>query len=169
MASGHAGNGGFEHQDMGAREVFGFLIVLAVVGFLVYFVVNGMYGVLNRYNQAHQPAVNPLKQNVEIDTRDTNRARVAQRIERVFPEPHLETDERTEINDFRLHEEEQLNSYGFIDKSAGTVHIPIGRAMQLIAQRGLPVRPQNEAAPAKRTTAAKTRKKTAGAALAKAQ
>lgn len=141
----HGSNGGFEREDMGAKEVFVFLIVLAVVGILVYIVVAGMYSFLNRYERAHQAPLNPLKQNVEIDTRDTNRARVAERIERTFPEPRLETNERSEINDFRLHEEEQLNSYGWVDKPAGVVHIPIERAMQLVAQRGLPVRPQSEA------------------------
>jgi len=33
-----------------------------------------------------------------------------------------------------------LYSYGWVDEKAGTVHIPIERAMDLIVQRGLPVR-----------------------------
>jgi hypothetical protein len=37
-------------------------------------------------------------------------------------------------------QEEKLNTYDYIDKQAGTVRIPIERAMELIAQRGLPVR-----------------------------
>jgi hypothetical protein len=36
----------------------------------------------------------------------------------------------------------ELYSYGWVDEKAGTVHIPIDRAMDLIVQRGLPVRPQ---------------------------
>ena len=38
--------------------------------------------------------------------------------------------------------EKELYSYGWVDEKAGTVHIPIERAMDLIAQRGLPVRGQ---------------------------
>jgi hypothetical protein len=144
----HGGNGGFEREDLGAKAVFAFLLALVVTGFLVYFVVTGLYGYLNRYDQAHQPAVSPLKQNVEVDTRDTNRARVSERIEHVFPEPRLETNERTELAPVRLKEEEELNSYGWVDQKAGVVHIPIERAMQLIAQRGLPVRPQGAESPA---------------------
>jgi hypothetical protein len=34
----------------------------------------------------------------------------------------------------------KLNSYGWIDKSAGVIRIPIDRAMDLLAQRGLPAR-----------------------------
>ncbi len=32
---------------------------------------------------------------------------------------------------------EQLNSYGWVDQQAGTVHIPIDRAMQLEAQEAV--------------------------------
>jgi len=34
-----------------------------------------------------------------------------------------------------------LESYGYIDKSAGTVHIPIDLAKQILLQRGFPTRP----------------------------
>jgi hypothetical protein len=59
-----------------------------------------------------------------------------------FPEPRLEDDERTELNGFRLREEQQLESYGWVDQNAGVVHIPIDQAMKLIAERGLPTTPQ---------------------------
>ena len=35
-----------------------------------------------------------------------------------------------------------LNNYTWIDQAAGTVSLPIDRAIELTAQRGLPVRPQ---------------------------
>jgi hypothetical protein len=136
---------GFEHEDMGAKTVFAFLLGLVVLGVVVYFVANGVYWSLDRYSGAHQPAQNPMKQNVETDTRDERPADVRANIQRIFPEPRLETDERTEINDFRLREEEQLNSYGWVDQPAGVVHIPIERAMQLVVARGLAARPQSEA------------------------
>ena len=59
-----------------------------------------------------------------------------------FPQPRLERNERVEINDFRLREEQTLNSYGWVDEKAGVVRIPIERAMQLVAQRGLPTTPK---------------------------
>jgi hypothetical protein len=145
---GDSGNQGFEHEDMGAKTVFAFLLGLVVLGVIVYFVANGVYWSLDRYSGAHQPAQNPMKQNVETDTRDERPADVRANIQRIFPEPRLETDERTEINDFRLREEEQLNSYGWVDQPAGVVHIPIERAMQLVVARGLAVRPRSEASAA---------------------
>jgi hypothetical protein len=64
-----------------------------------------------------------------------------------FPQPRLETNETIEINKFRLQEEQTLNSYGWVDQEAGVVRIPIDRAMELMAQRGLPTRPQAGVAP----------------------
>jgi hypothetical protein len=145
---GDSGNQGFEHQDLGAKTVFAFLLGLMVLGVVVYFVANGVYWSLDRYSGAHQPAQNPMKQNVETDTRDERPADVRATIQRVFPEPRLETDERSEINDFRRREEEQLNRYGWVDQPAGVVHIPIERAMQLVVARGLAVRPESERTPA---------------------
>ena len=37
---------------------------------------------------------------------------------------------------FRAWEDSQLNSYGWVDRTAGVVHIPIERAMEIIAQQG---------------------------------
>ncbi|MEZ4616096.1 MAG: hypothetical protein R2867_11425 [Caldilineaceae bacterium] len=36
--------------------------------------------------------------------------------------------------------EMRLHSYGWIDQEAGTVHIPIERAMELVVSEGLPAR-----------------------------
>jgi hypothetical protein len=55
-----------------------------------------------------------------------------------FPEPRLEVTPAIDLKKNRAAEEQELNSYGWIDRSAGVVRIPIDRAMELIAQRGLP-------------------------------
>jgi hypothetical protein len=62
----------------------------------------------------------------------------------------LEVDERGQLKTFVLDQEKQLNSYGWVDEKAGVAHIPIKQAMDLIAQRGLPVCPPGcaNAAPA---------------------
>ena len=83
----------------------------------------------------------PMKPPAETDTRELDAEKVTRRIERHFPSRFWKTDERNELTDVRLREEEELNSYGWVDQKAGIVHIPIERAMQLIAERGLPVRP----------------------------
>jgi len=51
------------------------------------------------------------------------------------PQPRLQTDARGDLESLRASEQKQLESYGWIDRDAGTVHIPIERAMSLLAQR----------------------------------
>jgi hypothetical protein len=57
------------------------------------------------------------------------------------PEPRLERVPGLEFQKMRAAQEQQLNSYGWMDKSTGTVRIPIERAIDLIALHGLPQRP----------------------------
>ena len=51
------------------------------------------------------------------------------------PAPRLQTDPRGDIAGLRAREQAQLDGYGWIDRGAGTVHIPIDRAMELFVQR----------------------------------
>jgi len=133
---GHAEEG-YERQDLTAQAVFTFLISLAVGGVLVYYVVWGLYDFLDARQRSHQPQQSPLVKPVETNTRMVLPEEITK-----FPQPRLERNERIEINDFRLKEEQTLNSYGWVDEKAGVVRIPIERAMQLVAQRGLPTTPK---------------------------
>jgi hypothetical protein len=65
-----------------------------------------------------------------------------------FPTPRLQTDDgNQEIADLHAKEDLLLENYSWVDQSQGKVRIPIELAMELIAQRGLPVAPTVEAAP----------------------
>jgi hypothetical protein len=128
-------------------------------------VVSGVYRVLDGYYRTHQPAESLLKPAVDSDPRELRTPQVKQQIESTFPQPLLETDERNELNDFRMQEADQLNSYGWVDEKAGVARIPIERAMQLIAERGLPVQPSGansgsseKTTPAKKMAVSKTAK-----------
>jgi hypothetical protein len=133
----------FERQDLNPSAVFAFLVGLAVAGVIIHLVLLGMYNFLDRYNARNQPPQHPLSnRGNSVNTRAITPADIQR-----FPEPRLESDERTEINGLRLREEQQLNSYGWVDQKAGTVHIPIDRAMELLVERGLPTRPQAGAVP----------------------
>jgi hypothetical protein len=146
-------HGDFERRDVSVRAVLYFLIGLAATLVLSYFVVRGIYSYLTHRFDAQQPAVSPLVVNAPTDTRklpdgyktDSESADYEKYLQKNFPEPQLETNERTELNKIRLQEEEKLATYDYVDKDAGTVRIPIDRAMELLAQRGLPVREQGAA------------------------
>jgi hypothetical protein len=127
----------YEHQDLSAQGIYAFLVSLIVGGIVVYFIIWGFYHFMEARQRAHQPPPNPLVKQVETDTRIVSPDEIKK-----FPEPRLETNERVEIKDFRLKEEQILNSYDWVDQKAGVVRIPIDRAMQLLAQRGLPTTPK---------------------------
>jgi hypothetical protein len=54
------------------------------------------------------------------------------------PAPRLQVDPRSDLQEFRADEEARLTSYGWVDRGKGIVHIPIARAMDEIAAKGIP-------------------------------
>jgi hypothetical protein len=69
-----------------------------------------------------------------------------------FPTPRLQTDDGSQdIADLHAREDLLLDNYSWVDQSQGQpqgmVRIPIERAMELLAQRGLPVAKPVEQAP----------------------
>ncbi len=55
------------------------------------------------------------------------------------PAPRLETYPGENFPALHATQEAELNSYGWVDRQKGVVHIPIEQAMKLIAQSNLPV------------------------------
>jgi hypothetical protein len=138
---------GFEREDLAPRSIYAFLIGMALFATLAYFVLNGFYRFLNAYEKPHA-VTNALAPNQNPSAGNETNAQMTGHIEETFPDPRLERNERTEINDFLSREDKLLNSYGWADKPGGSVRIPIEHAMELIAQRGLPTRPQTGTVPA---------------------
>ena len=59
-------------------------------------------------------------------------------------EPRLQVAPTQDLNEMSAREDALLNSYGWVNKEADVVRIPIDRAIELLAERGLPVRKQEE-------------------------
>ena len=137
-------HGAFERRDIGISGVVWFLVGLAVAGVIIAFVVNGFYHYLESRNESQQAPLSPLVTNAPTDTRHLS-TNYKDYLQQNFPNPQLEIDERTQLDQIRLTEEETLATYGWVDQKAGVIRIPIERAMDLIAQRGLPTRSQSEA------------------------
>ncbi len=155
-------NGGYERQDIGVSGVLYFLLGLAVAGLFVYFVVNGIYSYLEKKSEANQAPVSPLVTNAPTDTRKLS-SDYKDYLQQNFPSPQLEIDERGQLDKIRTDEAETLSTYDWVDQKAGTVRIPIDRAMDLIAQRGLPVhgqyKPAKPAAQPSKAVAEKTKRR----------
>jgi hypothetical protein len=54
------------------------------------------------------------------------------------PDPQLQRHPAQDMRDWRATEDRALRQYSWIDPDKGIVQIPVQRAMELIAQRGLP-------------------------------
>lgn len=57
------------------------------------------------------------------------------------PEPRLQRYPARDMRELRAAQEQIANQYAWIDPDKGIVRIPVDRAMDLIAQRGLPLAP----------------------------
>jgi len=143
MEHGHYEDEGYEREDLTARSIFLFLAGLVVMGVVVFVILKVMTGGFERYNRSHQQPQNPLVARTSGETREVVPGEVNK-----FRNPRLEADEVHELRDFRDNEEKTLNTYGWVDQNAGTLHIPIEHAMQLTVQRGLPVVAKTGVAPA---------------------
>jgi hypothetical protein len=130
-------HGGYEREDLSPTGVFYFMGGLALVTVAIYFIVFGMYRFLDTYEKAHQPAMSPMV-TPPVDTRvvtDTDT--------QAFPGPRLEKDEGTNFRESLENQDRKLATYDWVDQDKGIVQIPIDRAMELIVERGLPVRSEN--------------------------
>lgn len=60
------------------------------------------------------------------------------------PGPRLQTDAESDLQKFRADQERRLNSYYWIDRQRGIVHIPIEQAMKKLAATGAPGFPKGQ-------------------------
>jgi hypothetical protein len=118
---------GHEHTDANVWMIMQFAIWLTVSAVVVHFLMYGMFYVFADQRVAKGEAEFPLAKDQEP---------------RLPAGPRLQRFPANEIYEFRTGENDRLNNYGWIDRKAGTVHIPISDAMRLTLERGLPSRAQ---------------------------
>jgi hypothetical protein len=57
------------------------------------------------------------------------------------PAPRLQTHPLADLQALRARDQALLSAYDWVDRDAGVVRIPIERAIDVVAERGLPTRP----------------------------
>lgn len=57
------------------------------------------------------------------------------------PEPRLQTSPAADLKKMLDNENHLMNSYGWVNKASGLVRIPVDRAMDIVAKKGLPTLP----------------------------
>jgi hypothetical protein len=123
----HDGQRAYELSDLkpGAIALFGVGLVIAVVLAVIVTTLFLGYRTVQRGRQ------------------DTPAPRLARERE-VIPQLRLQVDAPEELRQLRAAEDAVLSSYSWVDKDAGIVKIPIDRAMEILAKKGLPARKQEE-------------------------
>lgn len=61
-------------------------------------------------------------------------------LNRSMTQPPLQPRPWVDLKEFRKQQNLHLSTYGWVDKNAGVVRIPIERAIELTSERGLPAR-----------------------------
>jgi hypothetical protein len=59
---------------------------------------------------------------------------------KLFPEPQLQKTPILDLKAIRAEEDKLLNGYAWVDAPKGVVRIPLDRAIEVLAKRGLPSR-----------------------------
>jgi hypothetical protein len=160
LKNGH-GHESFETEDLSPQGVFYFMAGLAVVGLMIYFVVIGMYKFLDAYDRKHETPMNPMAVQTGVDPRTMSAHQIQEQVDKTFPKPVLEHSEQLQFGEVLEKQDRTLASYDWVDQKQGIVRIPIDKAMELLAQRGLPVLPQGAVAQAASPAANESKPKAA--------
>jgi hypothetical protein len=128
--SQHGGAAQTEGDGINYRGIVVFVGILVVTTIVCELIVVGMYRLFDAQSRATGVARAPLSAPAGT----------------LPPPPNLLLNESANLKQFREREANELTTYGWIDKNAGTVRLPIDRAKELILERGLPVRGTDAAA-----------------------
>ena len=112
-----------ESDGISYRGIVVFVVILAVTTFICQGIVVAMF----KYFDA------------DAAKSGATRAVMAAPAGTMPPAPNLLLDEPANLKHFRMTEDEVLQTYGWQDKNAGTVRLPIHRAKELVLERGFPV------------------------------
>lgn len=113
---------GYERTDASVRPVLIFTLGLSLAVTFVVLLMIALYDHLESAESASDGIGHPLALPSEP------------------PAPRLQTATADDLNAHRAREDALLAQYGWVDRERGIVRLPIERAMELTAERGLPAR-----------------------------
>ena len=144
---------GYEQSDV---RVTGILVFLAALAIFVVVTAVLCYGIGKVFNAELNKEDGPnnkwtqtvnIRQLGDLPSNPEMQRKVAE-LAQQFPTPRLQLDDgNQDITDLHAREDLLLENYSWADQSQGKVRIPIERAMELVAQSGLPVAPEVKQAP----------------------
>lgn len=139
---------GYEVTDVSIQGVVVFLVGLFISVGVFFVFCFGMGKVINNAlvkrdgppNKWNTPTVSESGKLKNMESNPAGEQIQLQQLTQKFPTPRLQTDDGSQdLADLHQREDLLLDHYSWVDKSEGKVRIPIDRAMEILAQRGLPV------------------------------
>jgi hypothetical protein len=139
---------GYELSDANITDIAGFLVVMAAsiavvfvlafgIGKLIYYGLKKTDGAPDKWSQIAGVKPGNMESNPQIEQQQL------QQLVKRFPTPRLQSDDgNMDVAEMHAREDMLLNHYSWVDQNKQTVRIPIERAMQILAQKGLPVESQ---------------------------
>jgi hypothetical protein len=118
-----------ELSDIWARPVLFFAIGLAILIIVTFITMKSLFTFLDE----------------EANRSDPELSGVAAQRPQLPPLPRLESAPVSARKQFFENEKEIIESYGWVDQKQGVARIPVARAMELVAERGMPLWTQSEA------------------------
>ena len=150
---------GHQESDVNVKGVVWSGVILAVGGVLSFLLVLGMIKwVLEPWEKDHEAKLTPMEQQLQqerelpkeglgkvVPTSEGEikpapdwygRGKMEDHLSRTIKAPRLQYDDEHDMQIFSGSEEKWLSSTG--KSPDGSIHIPVSRAMEILAQRGLP-------------------------------
>jgi hypothetical protein len=132
----------FEHSDLSHRGIWAFFIFLGVSTAVIFLAIGALYKGFGYAQVKLRSESNPMavSQAAPPASEMQNTSMVdLQKFTANGTQPLLQFNELADMDAFRAEEEKKLNDRPWKDEK-GTVHLPIGLAMQLVSQRNQPAR-----------------------------
>jgi hypothetical protein len=136
---------GYEQTDVRVTGILVFLVSLAIFVAVCGVLTIGMGHLINAWMDKQDGPTSKWATTVDVRQLGNlpNNPELQHKMAELtqqFPTPRVQTDDgNQDVADLHQRENLLLENYSRIDGSEGKVRIPIERAMELIAQRGLPV------------------------------
>jgi hypothetical protein len=140
---------GYELEDVNVKGISVFLVGLFGTVIIFFFFCYGMGMLINNVLVKHDGKATkwtvaagavPAGKGQDLASNAAMQQKELQQMTNAFPQPRLDIDDGNQATaDLHAREDLLLENYSRVDGQPDAIRIPIERAMELIAQRGLPV------------------------------
>jgi len=149
---------GHQESDVSVKGVVWSGVILAAGGVLAFVLMLGMINFLEKWEKDHEAKLTPMEQQLQNERAPLKeglgkvvptgegeikpapdwfeRGKTEAHLSRTIKAARLKYDDEHDMQLFRGSEEQWLSSTG--KSPDGSIHIPVSRAMEILAQRGLP-------------------------------